>query len=89
MIVLVSGLKWLMFYGYIYFTTPRRATNVHESSSDSVTVTVKEPEGEPVKVCIDRPDLANCDLIVRAQLCAKVTFYAEFCCKSCSEAGQL
>ena len=47
------------------------------------------PPGETVKVCVDHPDLANCELIVRAKLCAKVTFYAEFCCKSCTEAGQL
>ena len=52
-------------------------------------ITVEDPEGEPVKICEDNPDFANCELIVRANYCAKVPFYAENCCKSCTEAGQL
>ncbi|XP_063803739.1 papilin isoform X2 [Pseudophryne corroboree] len=34
--------------------------------------------------CIDRPELANCDLIVYAQLCAN-EYYNSFCCASCSK----
>ncbi|CAH2328136.1 papilin isoform X1 [Pelobates cultripes] len=33
--------------------------------------------------CIDHPDLANCDLIVYAQLCSN-EYYGSFCCASCS-----
>ncbi|XP_039767498.1 papilin isoform X3 [Ornithorhynchus anatinus] len=40
------------------------------------------PEG-PGRECVDRPELANCDLILRAQLCGN-QYYAGFCCASCS-----
>ncbi|NXJ15763.1 PPN protein, partial [Odontophorus gujanensis] len=33
--------------------------------------------------CVDQPHLANCGLIVQAQLCAN-EYYASFCCASCS-----
>lgn len=33
--------------------------------------------------CYDQPDLANCDLIVHAQLCSN-EYYGSFCCASCS-----
>uniref|UniRef100_A0A452TUX8 Papilin, proteoglycan like sulfated glycoprotein n=1 Tax=Ursus maritimus TaxID=29073 RepID=A0A452TUX8_URSMA len=33
--------------------------------------------------CVDRPELANCDLILQAQLCGN-EYYASFCCASCS-----
>ncbi|KAM6170913.1 papilin [Erethizon dorsatum] len=39
----------------------------------------REPGGE----CIDQPELANCDLILQAQLCGN-EYYASFCCASCS-----
>lgn len=38
--------------------------------------------------CTDNPFFANCALIVRAQYCVH-RYYARFCCKSCTEAGQL
>ncbi|KAM6202649.1 papilin [Rhynchocyon petersi] len=33
--------------------------------------------------CIDQPELANCDLIVQAQLCGN-EYYSSFCCATCS-----
>uniref|UniRef100_A0A6I8PI63 Papilin n=1 Tax=Ornithorhynchus anatinus TaxID=9258 RepID=A0A6I8PI63_ORNAN len=45
------------------------------------------PEG-PGRECVDRPELANCDLILRAQLCGN-QYYAGFCCASCSGAPRV
>ncbi|XP_023559166.1 papilin isoform X2 [Octodon degus] len=39
----------------------------------------REPSGE----CVDQPELANCDLILQAQLCGN-EYYASFCCASCA-----
>ena len=64
-----------------------RATNEHESVSDRVDLKVEK--AEEVKQCIDNPDFARCDLIVRANYCNKNAYYAEFCCASCVQAGQL
>nr|DBA14302.1 TPA: hypothetical protein GDO54_005295 [Pyxicephalus adspersus] len=36
--------------------------------------------------CVDHPELANCDLIVYAQLCNN-EYYNSFCCASCSKHG--
>ncbi|NWS76488.1 PPN protein, partial [Crotophaga sulcirostris] len=33
--------------------------------------------------CVDQPHLANCDLILQAQLCGN-EYYSSFCCASCS-----
>ncbi|NXF34775.1 PPN protein, partial [Nyctibius bracteatus] len=33
--------------------------------------------------CMDQPHLANCDLILQAQLCSN-EYYSSFCCASCS-----
>ena len=38
--------------------------------------------------CQDNPHFANCALIVRAKYCDNA-YYMEYCCKSCSDAGQL
>uniref|UniRef100_A0A8D0G8S9 Papilin n=1 Tax=Sphenodon punctatus TaxID=8508 RepID=A0A8D0G8S9_SPHPU len=35
------------------------------------------------RLCIDQPHLANCDLILQAQLCNN-EYYNSFCCASCS-----
>ncbi|NWH63883.1 PPN protein, partial [Geococcyx californianus] len=35
------------------------------------------------KECVDQPHLANCDLILQAQLCSN-EYYSSFCCASCS-----
>ncbi|XP_043838694.1 papilin isoform X2 [Dromiciops gliroides] len=44
--------------------------------------TVEQP-GDPGRECIDQPELANCDLILQAQLCGN-EYYSRFCCASCS-----
>ena len=64
-----------------------RATNVHQSVSESIKVTVKEGE-EPPPECEDSPYFARCDLIVRANYCMSI-HYGKFCCKTCTEAGLL
>jgi len=38
--------------------------------------------------CTDNPFFANCKLIVSARYCAN-QYYARFCCRSCTLAGQL
>ncbi|XP_058511180.1 papilin [Ochotona princeps] len=38
---------------------------------------------DPGKECFDQPELANCDLILKAQLCGN-EYYSSFCCASCS-----
>ena len=63
-----------------------RASNEYESVSDEVSVSVEDPQGEPVEICEDNPSLANCEMIVRANWCF-VGQFPEICCKSCKEAG--
>uniref|UniRef100_A0A8B9VLL9 Papilin n=1 Tax=Anas zonorhyncha TaxID=75864 RepID=A0A8B9VLL9_9AVES len=63
------------------------------SSSNSVSASteVKVLRNRPTAVnhvdlsreCVDQPHLANCDLIVQAQLCSN-EYYSSFCCASCS-----
>ncbi|XP_037357738.1 papilin [Talpa occidentalis] len=38
---------------------------------------------DPRRECTDQPELANCDLILQAQLCGN-EYYSSFCCASCS-----
>ncbi|NWW80141.1 PPN protein, partial [Climacteris rufus] len=38
---------------------------------------------DPSRECVDQPHLANCDLIVQAQLCGN-EYYSSFCCASCA-----
>ena len=64
-----------------------RASNVHESVSDAIVIIVEESEGEPVEICEDSPEFANCDLIVKSGFCEKSPIYAKFCCKSCADAA--
>jgi len=64
-----------------------RATNEHESVSDRVDLKVEK--AEEVEQCIDKPSFARCDLIVKAKYCNKNAYYAEFCCASCVQDGQL
>uniref|UniRef100_A0A8C2TVE6 Papilin n=1 Tax=Coturnix japonica TaxID=93934 RepID=A0A8C2TVE6_COTJA len=55
------------------------------SSSVSASTEVKVLRSSPSsdRDCVDQPHLANCGLIVQAQLCAN-EYYASFCCASCS-----
>nr|XP_036851881.1 papilin isoform X4 [Manis javanica] len=43
-----------------------------------------QPRG-PTRVCADHPELANCALVLQAQLCGN-EYYSSFCCSSCSRA---
>lgn len=44
------------------------------------------PRGSP-RDCTDQPELANCELILQAQLCGN-EYYSSFCCASCSRLQQ-
>ncbi|XP_055351878.1 papilin-like [Paramacrobiotus metropolitanus] len=55
-----------------------QASNEQSSSSDSLRVFE----------CTDNEHYANCKLIVVAELCNN-EYYAKFCCKSCTESGQI
>ncbi|XP_042237860.1 papilin-like isoform X4 [Homarus americanus] len=55
--------------------------------ADSTTfITIKGIYVHPT--CTDNPFFANCKLIVRAKYCTN-KYYARFCCRSCTLAGQL
>ncbi|XP_053111490.1 papilin isoform X2 [Hemicordylus capensis] len=59
------------------------------SANAEVKVIRKSPEVltslpvDPSRECVDQPHLANCNLIVQAQLCSN-EYYSSFCCASCS-----
>uniref|UniRef100_A0A8C6WAL4 Papilin n=1 Tax=Nannospalax galili TaxID=1026970 RepID=A0A8C6WAL4_NANGA len=56
------------------------------SRSTEVKVAPSAPDAQskdPGKECIDQPELANCALILQAQLCGN-EYYSSFCCASCS-----
>ncbi|XP_058811937.1 papilin isoform X2 [Topomyia yanbarensis] len=62
------------------------ARNEHSESFEESTIRV---EGVFIPVgCTDNPFLAKCALIVQARFCNH-KYYARFCCKSCTLAGQL
>lgn len=62
----------------IKITTKRRCSIVHIAN----TGVYLDPN------CTDNPFFANCKLIVKARFCTN-KYYARFCCKSCTLAGQL
>ncbi|EDL02746.1 papilin, proteoglycan-like sulfated glycoprotein [Mus musculus] len=56
------------------------------SRSTEVKVALPAPAAQSRdlgKDCIDQPELANCALILQAQLCGN-EYYSSFCCASCS-----
>uniref|UniRef100_A0A8C8R5M9 Papilin n=1 Tax=Pelusios castaneus TaxID=367368 RepID=A0A8C8R5M9_9SAUR len=54
------------------------------SASTEVKVIKRRLDAVDVtRVCVDQPHLANCDLILQAQLCTN-EYYSSFCCASCS-----
>ncbi|KAG8560917.1 hypothetical protein GDO81_015183 [Engystomops pustulosus] len=55
------------------------------SASAEVRVNKQKPAASSTdpNECIDHPELANCDLILYAQLCAN-EYYGSFCCASCA-----
>ncbi|XP_055989319.1 papilin [Sorex fumeus] len=57
-----------------------------QAVSRSTEVKVVPPAARPwdsSRDCIDQPELANCGLILQAQLCGN-EYYSSFCCASCS-----
>uniref|UniRef100_H0ZLV6 Papilin n=1 Tax=Taeniopygia guttata TaxID=59729 RepID=H0ZLV6_TAEGU len=51
------------------------------SASSEVKVLRSRPSSD--RECVDQPHLANCDLILQAQLCGN-EYYSSFCCASCA-----
>ncbi|KAG8126097.1 hypothetical protein E2320_021399 [Naja naja] len=71
------------------YTCNAYSGNHSVSASTDVKVIKRQPEvpaSLPVdtsRECADQPHLANCDLILQAQLCNN-EYYSSFCCASCS-----
>ena len=55
---------------------------------DSASVSIQVENISVSQECTDNPYFANCKLIVKAEYCTN-KYYAKFCCKSCTLAGQL
>lgn len=66
-----------------YVCFARRGTKSVRSASFVIRVEVSIPED-----CTDRPWLANCPLLIQANLC-RHQYYGIFCCRSCHLAGKL
>ena len=65
------------------------ASNGYAQNSASTVISVQDATDVPVQAeCVDNPYFANCKLIVRAQYCTN-KYYAKFCCRSCTLAGQI
>ncbi|XP_063603126.1 papilin-like [Penaeus indicus] len=62
------------------------AENAFGKADSSTPVTIRGIYVHPA--CTDNPFFANCKLIVQARYCTN-KYYARFCCKSCTLAGQL
>ncbi|XP_066141086.1 papilin isoform X3 [Euwallacea fornicatus] len=62
------------------------ANNPYSKASTSLDVLIEGMFIDPS--CTDNQFFANCKLIVKAEFCNH-RYYAKFCCRSCTEAGQL
>ena len=62
------------------------ADNGYNRDTSSVSIRVENIQVD--QECTDNPYFANCKLIVKAEYCTN-KYYAKFCCKSCTLAGQL
>ncbi|KAK4313128.1 hypothetical protein Pmani_015500 [Petrolisthes manimaculis] len=60
--------------------------NQFGTDDSTITITVRGVYVHPL--CTDNPFFAKCSLIVQAQYCTN-RYYARFCCRSCTLAGQL
>ncbi|GAV00689.1 hypothetical protein RvY_11503-2 [Ramazzottius varieornatus] len=63
-----------------------QAGNEHTTASDSLRIFVTGASMS--QDCTDNEYYANCKLVVVAELCSN-QYYSKFCCKSCTEAGQM
>lgn len=59
-----------------------QASFLPTSSSCCFAAPVAQP-WDSSRDCMDQPELANCGLILQAQLCGN-EYYSSFCCASCS-----
>lgn len=64
-----------------------KAYNNHEATTDSVQIRVEQ--GEVPEQCTDRPNLANCKLVVRGKKYCNMPGFSRICCKSCVQSGQI
>ncbi|XP_076259164.1 proteoglycan-like sulfated glycoprotein papilin isoform X9 [Rhynchophorus ferrugineus] len=62
------------------------ATNTYSTAASSINISVEGIYINPN--CTDNKFFANCQLIVSSRYCNH-RYYAKFCCRSCTEAGQL
>jgi hypothetical protein len=62
------------------------ASNGYNEDQASVSIQIENIQIEAD--CEDNPYFANCKLIVKARYCRN-KYYAKFCCRSCTMAGQL
>jgi len=62
------------------------ASNGYNEAMDRVVIAVEDLQIQ--EDCKDNPYFANCKLIVKARYCGN-KYYARFCCRSCTIAGQL
>ncbi|XP_058806520.1 papilin [Phymastichus coffea] len=65
-----------------------RCEGVNQYSLQSQDVHIRVDDVYVDPLCQDNKDLANCTLIVTARYCQH-QYYAKFCCRSCTESGQL
>ncbi|XP_033102480.1 papilin-like isoform X3 [Anneissia japonica] len=63
-------------------------TASNKRSSQRSSAQVKITGGVVNPVCKDRPEFANCNLILLADLCLH-TYYAGYCCQTCTDNNQL
>uniref|UniRef100_A0A8C5JYW4 Papilin n=1 Tax=Jaculus jaculus TaxID=51337 RepID=A0A8C5JYW4_JACJA len=61
----------------------RGSQAVSRSTEVKVAVPAAAQSRDPSQECTDQPELANCALILQAQLCGN-EYYSSFCCASCS-----
>lgn len=66
-----------------YMCTATRGQEVLQQSARIKVAGIKLPVG-----CMDKPWLANCDLIIEAEMCQH-RYFSNFCCLSCYQSGQL
>jgi len=64
------------------------AENEYGSAFSDLTITIESQGPYLHPNCTDNTFFANCALIVKASFCTN-KYYARFCCKSCTIAGQL
>ncbi|NWH86147.1 PPN protein, partial [Aegithalos caudatus] len=71
------------------YTCSAYSSSSSVSASSEVKVLRSRPSAavshvvDPSRECVDQPHLANCDLILQAQLCGN-EYYSSFCCASCA-----